>query len=94
MAVEWPERLGLDLAEAWHLGFAIKTKGGSLSSPSKKGLHLSLRGLRINATGPTADQGTTGGRKTDALLGRGGPAVQQPSREGITSTGGIDDTGG
>ena len=27
MAVEWPERLGLDLAEAWHLKLSHQPKG-------------------------------------------------------------------
>ena len=53
-----------------------------------------MRCLGINATSTTTDQGTTGGRKTDALVGCGGKTVQQTSREGIAGTGGIDDVGG
>ena len=37
MAVEWPERLGLDLAEAWHLELRHQGEGrlAQLTSPRK-----------------------------------------------------------
>ena len=57
---------------------------------SQKRLHLSLRGLGINAARTSTDHGTTSSRKTQPFSNRSQPTMQEPSGEGIACARGVD----